>query len=442
MILCVIRFDCCIGQLGDFDIQEHPVNFIASNCKQIKELFPGTATDGDYYIQHKNNFLLVYCHAMQTLVPKEYISLNPKESASLGNLGYYQCGAQCRSRYSRSLPEKAIQYHNECGGVLPPTPPPICNTRPEIPRIEASSNVRTIYDKVRIRLYDLSIDITDTTFARSFGKVATSRGNSNDFNIDYIPFGVVGIFDNSDTCTSEDCITAIGGIDLEGTGLELHEDQQWEGWNGSTGAFTKNKGGGIVTVHSRSPGSKVDSMYGPKGFSRDPNIFLKASRKKPQFLIRLQFASRPPPFQEESKQPSHVITTTTWLVAEPGKSCTDECVNRGMTCDNNISKWPNSFPELVQRLWDITAAPPAQSNPCVTFQQAQAKDDILSSPALWYNKQSCTWTNSMGEDGDAQCEATPPKKSKMQRFCPCVCNNDYTDSDVPNNDWIKPTLDV
>lgn len=121
--------------------------------------------------------LAVWCHDLRGDEPREYLSLHL--SSPDHNVAQYYCGQECQS---------------------------------EAPAGETPTTVTTAFSKLRINPCTLTIDVHDTTFAKTIGKLWHRDSESGASEVyTYQPFGVAG------SCESEVAQAGTSNIDLSQT---------------------------------------------------------------------------------------------------------------------------------------------------------------------------------------------------------------------------------
>ena len=144
-----------------------PVQFYKS-CTDIHRHLV-KAPDGDYLLYNNGNLFTVYCDAMYTNTPREYIDL-------------------IKTGYNANF----SQY--TAGGASPGT------------------NVRTTFYKLRINPDTLTVDIGDLTFARSAGSLL----HSGSVRVTSMPYGVAM------SCYAPQAPNGVGNIDLRWTPFQVN----------------------------------------------------------------------------------------------------------------------------------------------------------------------------------------------------------------------------
>jgi hypothetical protein len=161
-----------------------PVEFYKSCADIHRHLVK--APDGDYLLYNNGNLFTVYCDAMSTNTPREYIDL-------------------VKTGYNANF----SQYTQ--GGASPGT------------------NVRTTFYKLRINPDSLTVDIGDLTFARSAGSLM----HTGNVKVTSMPYGVAM------SCTASQDANGAGNIDLQWTPFQVNSPF-------ATGGF-EAKGSAVVT---------------------------------------------------------------------------------------------------------------------------------------------------------------------------------------------------
>ncbi|CAA93287.2 A disintegrin and metalloproteinase with thrombospondin motifs gon-1 [Caenorhabditis elegans] len=159
-------------------------NCLPSTCQELKSQNV-KAKDGNYTILLDGFTIEIYCHRMNSTIPKAYLNVNP------------------RTNFAEVYGKKLI-YPHTC---------PFNGDRNDSCHCsedgDASAGL-TRFNKVRIDLLNRKFHLADYTFAkREYGV--------------HVPYGTAG-----DCYSMKDCPQGIFSIDLKSAGLKLVDDLNWE----------------------------------------------------------------------------------------------------------------------------------------------------------------------------------------------------------------------
>nr|ACD49672.1 GON domain protein [Dugesia japonica] len=158
---------------------------VPRSCREIKLKFPD-ANDGEYELSTNFNWKYnIYCADMNSDSPEEYLTLTKPNYA--------------KSSKHISQKENSTCMFNEGDGTT------------NIVDTKLNDNLfsQTNYNKIRIILSDLSINILDSRFSYTKGEV-------------YVPFGTA-----KDCSGSTNCPNGHFRIDLRGTGFSVSSETKW-----------------------------------------------------------------------------------------------------------------------------------------------------------------------------------------------------------------------
>uniref|UniRef100_A0A8R1E7G1 GON domain-containing protein n=1 Tax=Caenorhabditis japonica TaxID=281687 RepID=A0A8R1E7G1_CAEJA len=159
-------------------------NCLPSTCQEIKAL-SGKARDGNYTVLLDGFTIEVYCHQMNSTIPKAYLNVNPD------------------TNYAEVYGKKLI-YPHTC---------PFNGERNESCYCSDAGDANaglTRFHKVRIDLLNRKFHLTDYTFAkRKYGV--------------HVPYATAG-----DCYSMKDCPQGAFSIDLKAAGLKIVDDLNWE----------------------------------------------------------------------------------------------------------------------------------------------------------------------------------------------------------------------
>ncbi|CAI2350188.1 unnamed protein product [Caenorhabditis sp. 36 PRJEB53466] len=159
-------------------------NCLPATCQEIKSL-NASAKDGNYTILLDGFTIEIYCHQMNTTIPKAYLNLNPQ------------------TNFAEVYGKKLI-YPHTCPFNGERNDSCLCSDAGD-----ANAGL-TRFNKVRIDLQNRKIHLTDYTFAKSMYGV-------------YVPFATAG-----DCYSMKDCPQGEFSIDLKSVGLKIVDDLNWE----------------------------------------------------------------------------------------------------------------------------------------------------------------------------------------------------------------------
>ncbi|KAL7727530.1 hypothetical protein ACLKA6_000090, partial [Drosophila palustris] len=123
---------------GSYSYAENAGSRSAQSCADVQRMYR-IYKDGEYSLQVRSRQVRVYCHQMNSVMPKEYITVEPQENYSI----YYEY----KTRYIDSCPPESRAHEY----------------------INAQNSGRTHFSKLRLNISELRIVENDFEFAESRG---------------------------------------------------------------------------------------------------------------------------------------------------------------------------------------------------------------------------------------------------------------------------------